>query len=51
MGSKSHRVARSAVSGKFVKKSYADKHPHTTVKENIPNPGHGTTDKGKGNKR
>lgn len=26
---------RSAVNGHFVKKSYADKHPKTTVKETI----------------
>ena len=26
---------RSAISGKFVTKSYADKHPKTTVKETV----------------
>lgn len=26
---------RSAVSGKFVTKTYADKHPRTTVKETV----------------
>lgn len=26
---------RSAVTGKFVKKEYADKHPETTVREKI----------------
>jgi len=29
------KAARSAISGKFVKKSYADKHPKTTVVETI----------------
>jgi len=50
MGEKAHRGARSAITGHFVKKSYAEQHPRTTVKENIPNPGHGTAEKGKGKK-
>jgi hypothetical protein len=29
---------RSAESGRFVKKSFADKHPKTTVKEQNPKP-------------
>ena len=29
------RVARSAKTGKFVKKSYADRHPNTTVVETV----------------
>jgi len=31
--------SRSAVTGKFVKKSYAKKHPRTTVNETIKKPG------------
>jgi hypothetical protein len=50
MGKKSHRGSRSAIDGQFVKKSYADKHKSTTVNENIPNPGHGTAEKGKDKK-
>jgi len=48
MGEKAHRGARSAITGHFVKMSYAEKHPNTTVKENIPNPGYGDTGRGKG---
>jgi len=29
------KIARSAVSGRFVKKSYAKKHPHTTEIERV----------------
>jgi hypothetical protein len=29
------KVARSAKTGRFVKKSYADRHPNTTVVETI----------------
>lgn len=36
-----HPGYRSADSGKFVKESYADKHPKTTVRERVPNPGKG----------
>jgi hypothetical protein len=32
------KVARSATSGKFVKKTYAKKHPRTTVVETIKRP-------------
>jgi len=32
---KTRKIHRSAVNGKFVKKSYAEKHPKTTVKETI----------------
>ena len=41
MGKKSggsRKAARSAVTGQFVKKSYATKHPKTTVVETIKNP-------------
>ena len=34
--SKSRTVARSAVTGRFVKKAYSDKHPKTTVVEKVP---------------
>lgn len=43
----SHRQYRSAVDGKYVKKSYATQHPSSTVGENVPNPGHGTEHRGK----
>jgi hypothetical protein len=33
---KSKTIARSAVTGRFVKKTYADKHPKTTVVEKAP---------------
>ena len=33
--SKSRSVNRSAISGKFVTKTYAAKHPKTTVKETV----------------
>jgi len=29
------KIARSAKTGRFVKKSYADKHPDTTVVESV----------------
>ena len=32
---KSIKVSRSAVTGKFVKKSYAKSHPQTTVTETV----------------
>lgn len=32
---KAHAISRSAVTGKFVKKSFAKKHPKTTVTEKI----------------
>ncbi|MFA5015623.1 MAG: hypothetical protein WC549_08810 [Actinomycetota bacterium] len=32
---KSKKAYRSAKTGKFVKKNYAEKHPSTTVKETI----------------
>ena len=47
MGKDSHRGSRSSVTGKFVKKEYAEKHPKTTQNENIPNPGKGTAGDGK----
>jgi hypothetical protein len=31
-------VYRSSVSGQFVKKNYAEKHPRTTEKERVENP-------------
>ena len=35
---KTKNIYRSVVDGKFVKKSYAEKHPNTTVKETIRKP-------------
>ena len=43
MGKQARRGARSSVCGKFVKESYANNHPRTTQKENIPLPGYGDT--------
>lgn len=34
-GGNSKKVARSAMTGKFVKMSYAAKHPNTTVTERV----------------
>jgi hypothetical protein len=43
MAKKSNKtIARSAKSGKFVKKQYADKHPATTVKERVKKGGSST---------
>lgn len=35
MAKKTRKAARSAITGRFVKKSYAKKHPKTTVVETI----------------
>lgn len=35
MAKKTRKVARNAINGRFVKKSYAKKHPKTTVVETI----------------
>ena len=43
----SHTGYRSSVSGRFVKEGYAKRYPARTQKESIPNPGHGTTGRGK----
>jgi hypothetical protein len=43
---KSHTGNRSSKSGEFVTGSYAKKHPATTQKESIPNPGRGDTGRG-----
>jgi hypothetical protein len=51
MGKKSHRGARDAITGEFITKKEADRRPATTVRENIPNPGHGTTGRSKGGKK
>jgi hypothetical protein len=40
---KSHTGYRDSKTGQFVPKKYADKHPSTTQKESIPNPGRGDT--------
>ena len=37
-GKKNKTICRSAKNGRFVKKSYAEKHPNTTVKETIRKP-------------
>lgn len=44
----SHTGHRDSGSGQFVPKEYADKHPKTTQKESIPNPGKGDTGRGGG---
>ena len=44
----SHTGHRDSKSGEFVTKRYADRHPNTTQKESIPNPGKGDTGRGKG---
>ena len=51
MGEKSHIGHRSSKSGSFVKEDYAKRHPDTTQRERIPNPGHGDTDRGGGGKK
>ena len=43
----SHTGYRDAESGKMVTEDYAKKHPKTTVKESVPNPGRGDTGRGK----
>lgn len=48
---KTHTGYRDSESGQFVKKQYADKHPKTTQKESIPNPGRGDTGSGKKGKK
>lgn len=48
---KSHPGHRDSESGLFVTEEYAKKHPKTTQKESIPNPGRGDTDRGGGKKR
>lgn len=35
---KTRKVSRSAVTGRFVKKRYAEKHPKTTVTETVKTP-------------
>ena len=47
---KSHTGHRSSKTGRFVKEDYAKKHPSTTQKESIPNPGRGDTGRGKNKK-
>ena len=49
---KARRGARDAGTGKFIPIKEADRRPATTIKENIPLPGHGDTDRGgKGGKK
>lgn len=43
----SHTGYRDSRTGAFVTKDYAKKHPATTEKESIPNPGRGDTGRGK----
>jgi len=40
---KTHIGHRNSKSGEFVKPEYAKRHPATTQKESIPNPGRGDT--------
>jgi hypothetical protein len=44
---KSHPGYRDSETGQFVRKEYAKKHPRTTQKERIPNPGRGDTGRSK----
>ncbi|PUB72868.1 MAG: hypothetical protein DBP03_15220 [gamma proteobacterium symbiont of Ctena orbiculata] len=44
----SHTGHRSSKTGQFVTETYAKRHPSTTQKESIPNPGRGDTGRGKG---
>lgn len=44
---KSHTGHRDSDKGVFVTEDYAKKHPKTTQKESIPNPGRGDTGRGK----
>jgi hypothetical protein len=44
---RTHTGYRSSVSGKFVRKNYAETHKRTTQREQIPNPGRGDTGRGK----
>lgn len=48
---KSHPGHRDSGSGQFVTEDYAKKHPKTTQKESIPNPGRGDTSRGDSKKR
>jgi hypothetical protein len=50
-GKKSHPGYRDSDKGHFVTEEYAKKHPKTTQKESIPNPGRGDTDRGGSKKR
>jgi hypothetical protein len=43
MAKNSHPGYRDSKDGQFVKPDYARKHPATTQKESIPNPGRGDT--------
>lgn len=47
MKKNSHTGHRSSKTGEFVTASFAKKHPATTQKEAIPNPGRGDTKGGK----
>ena len=47
----SHPGHRDSTSDQFVTEKYAEKHPKTTQKESIPNPGKGDTGRGSGKRR
>jgi len=47
MAKNSHTGHRSSTTGQFVKEGFAKRHPKTTQKESIPNPGRGDTGRGK----
>ena len=47
----SHPGHRDSEKGQFVTEQYAKKHPKTTQKESIPNPGKGDTGRGSGKRR
>ncbi|MCA8914657.1 MAG: hypothetical protein KDB90_04525 [Planctomycetes bacterium] len=46
--SQSHPGSRSSVTGRFVTKGYATRHPSTTQNERIPIPGRGDAGRKKG---
>lgn len=48
---KTHTGHRSSETGQFVKEDFARRHPGTTQRESVPNPGHGDTGKGKSNSK
>ena len=50
-GKNSHTGYRDSKDGQFVPKDYAKKHPDTTQKESIPNPGRGDTNRSGGGKK
>ena len=48
---KSHTEHRSNKTGQFVDTNYGKRHPDTTTRERVPNPGHGDTGRYDSNKK